>query len=108
MGKRDRMMRSKSFETQEVREISRKEAGKSRGFLSLRMGIIQDIFQLEGKIENVKMKIHARARNVLYHGIGDFVRASGSRPGEVCGSHKKFSLGEGGAEAQVNCIFIAV
>ena len=30
--RRDRMMRSKSFDTQEVREIGRKEAGKSRGF----------------------------------------------------------------------------
>ena len=30
--RRDRMMRSKSFDTQEVREIGRKEAGESRGF----------------------------------------------------------------------------
>ena len=29
--KRVRMMRSKSFDTQEVREIDRKEAGESRG-----------------------------------------------------------------------------
>ena len=47
--KRDRMMRLKSFETQKVREISRKEAGESRGFPILWMGIIEDVFQMEGK-----------------------------------------------------------
>ena len=31
---RDRMMRSNSFDTQEMREIGRKEAGESRGFPS--------------------------------------------------------------------------
>ena len=33
--RRDRMMRSNSFDTQEVREIGRKEAGESRGFSHL-------------------------------------------------------------------------
>ena len=47
--RRDRMIRSKSFETQEVREIGRKEAGESRGFPILCMGIIEDVFQMEGK-----------------------------------------------------------
>ena len=47
--RRDRMMRSKSFETQEVREIGRKEAGEWRGFPILWMGIIEDVFQMEGK-----------------------------------------------------------
>ena len=47
--RRDRMMRSKSFDTQEVREIGRKEAGESRGFPILRMGIMEDVFQMEGK-----------------------------------------------------------
>ena len=47
--RRDRMMRSNSFETQEVREIGWKEAGKSRGFPILCMGIIEDVFQMEGK-----------------------------------------------------------
>ena len=46
--RRNRMMRSKSFETHEVREIGRKEAGESRGFSILLMGII-DVFQMEGK-----------------------------------------------------------
>ena len=66
------MMRSKSFDMQEVREIGRKEAGKSRGFLILCMGIMEDVFQMErkgmqspGKIEDVKKKIHARARKML-------------------------------------------
>ena len=47
--RRDRMMRSKSFETQDVREIGRKEAGESRGFLILWMRIMEDVFQMEGK-----------------------------------------------------------
>ena len=42
-------MCSKSFETQEGREISRKEAGESRGFPILWMGIMKDVFQMEGK-----------------------------------------------------------
>ena len=42
--RRDRMMRSKSFETEE-----RKEAGESRGFLILWMRIMEDVFQMEGK-----------------------------------------------------------
>ena len=47
--RRDRMMCSNSFDTQEVREIGRKEAGESRGFPILCMGIIEDVFQMEGK-----------------------------------------------------------
>ena len=47
--RRDRMMRSKSFDTQEVREIGRKEAGESRSFPILWMGIMADVFQMEGK-----------------------------------------------------------
>ena len=47
--RRDRMMRSKSFDTQEVREIGWKEAGESRGFLILWMRIIEDVFQMEEK-----------------------------------------------------------
>ena len=47
--RRDRMMRSNSFDTQEVREIGRKEAGESRGFPILWMGIMEDVFQTERK-----------------------------------------------------------
>ena len=47
--KQDKMMRSKSVDTQEVREIGRKEAGESRGFPILCIGIIEDVFQMEGK-----------------------------------------------------------
>ena len=43
------MIRSNSFEMQEVREIGRKEAGESRGFPILWMGITEDVFQMEGK-----------------------------------------------------------
>ena len=42
-------MRSNSFETEEVKEIGQKEAGESRGFPILWMGIIEDVFQMEGK-----------------------------------------------------------
>ena len=47
--KRDRMICSNSFDTQEVREIGRKEAGESRGFPILCMGIMEDVFQMERK-----------------------------------------------------------
>ena len=47
--RQDRMMHSNSFDMQEVREIGRKEAGQSRGFPILCMGIIEDVFQMEGK-----------------------------------------------------------
>ena len=43
------MMCSKSFEKQEMREIGWKEAGESRGFPILCMGIMEDVFQMEGK-----------------------------------------------------------
>ena len=45
----DKMMRSNSFDTQEVREIGLKGAGESRGFPILYMGIMEDVFQMEGK-----------------------------------------------------------
>ena len=71
--RRDRMMRSKSFDTQEVREIGRKEAGESRGFPIL--CIVEDNgrclpdgrkgMRRPGKIEDVKKKIHARARKMV-------------------------------------------
>ena len=57
--KRDRMMRSKSFEMQEVRKIGRKEAGEWRGIPILCMGIIEMSSRLRkgmqrpGKIEDV-------------------------------------------------------
>ena len=42
-------MRSKSFETQKMKEIGRKEAGESRGIPILWAGITKDVFQREGK-----------------------------------------------------------
>ena len=47
--RRDKMMRSNSFETQEVVEIGRKEARKLKVFPTLWMGIIADVFQMEEK-----------------------------------------------------------
>ena len=57
-----------------------------------------------GKIEDVTKKIHARARKVLYHGIGNFVWASGNGRGEVGGGPKKFSGSERRAEGQVRLL----
>ena len=47
--RRDRMMRSKSFETEEIREIGRHEAGELRNIPILWMGIMKDVFHMEGK-----------------------------------------------------------
>ena len=47
--RRDSLLRLKSFDMQEVIEIGRKEAGESRGFPILWMGILEDVFQMEGK-----------------------------------------------------------
>ena len=42
-------MRSNSFDTLKLREIGRKEAEELRGFPTLWMEIIEDVFQMEGK-----------------------------------------------------------
>ena len=42
-------MRSNSFEMQEVKEISRKDARELRGFPILWMGIIEDVLQMKEK-----------------------------------------------------------
>ena len=47
--RRNKMMRSKCFDSLEVGEIGCKEAGESRGFPMLGMGIIEDVFEIEGK-----------------------------------------------------------
>ena len=47
--RRDRIMRLKSIDTQEVREIGWKEAGESRDFPILWKEIIKYVFQMEGK-----------------------------------------------------------
>ena len=52
--RRDSMMRSNSFDTQEVREIGRKEAGESRGFPILWMGII--------KMSSIRKERNAKSR----------------------------------------------
>ena len=57
--RRNRMMHSKSFEMQDVREIGWKEARESRDFPILWMGIIEDVFQMEGKecIDQESLKV---------------------------------------------------
>ena len=85
------MMRSKSFEAQGLRKIGLKEAGESRGFPILWMEIIED----------VKKKIHPRARKVLLHGIGNFVWASGNGGGKVRSSRQNFSGRERRAKERV-------
>ena len=52
--RRDSMMRLKSFETQEVSEIGRKEVEESRGFPILWMRIMEDVFQM--KERNAKIR----------------------------------------------------
>ena len=42
-------MRSKNFDTQEVKETGLKEAGEPRGIPTLWMGMIEDVFQMEEK-----------------------------------------------------------
>ena len=51
--RRHGMMRSKSFETHEEREIGRKEAL----FPILCMGIIEDVFQMEGRERKVQERL---------------------------------------------------
>ena len=51
-------MCSKSFETQEVRQIGQKEAEELRGFPILWIGIIEEVFQMEGK----ECKVHERLK----------------------------------------------
>ena len=60
--------------------------------------------QRPGKIEDVKKKIHVRARKMLLHGIGNFVRASGSGRGKVEGNCKKFSGRERRAKGRVRLL----
>ena len=47
--RRNKMMRSKSFDMEEVRKIGQKKAGELRGFPILWMEIIKDVFQMEEK-----------------------------------------------------------
>ena len=47
--RQDRMMHSNSFDMQEMKKIGQKEAGESRGFPILCMGIMEDTFLMEGK-----------------------------------------------------------
>ena len=69
--RRDRMMRSKSFDTQEVREIGRKKAGVERlshlvdGNNKRCLPDGRKGMQSQGKIEDVKKKINAKARKML-------------------------------------------
>ena len=65
---RDRMMPSKSFQMQEVREIGRKEAGESRGFPILCMGIIEDVFQMEGKESKDQERLNTSRRKSMPEG----------------------------------------
>ena len=57
--------------------------------------------QSPGEIEDVKKKIHAKARKMLWYRIVNFVWASGSGRGEVGGNRKKFSGRERRAEGRV-------
>ena len=56
------------------------------------------------KIEDMKKKIHVRARKVLWNKIGNFVWASGRGREEVCGSRKYFSGRERGAKERMRLL----
>ena len=62
---RNRMMRSNSFDMQEMRKIGLKEAGESRGFPILCVGIIQDVFQMEGKECKDQERLKMRRRKSM-------------------------------------------
>ena len=62
---RDRIMRSECFDTQEVRNIGRKEAGESRGFPILWIGIMKDVFQIEGKECEVQERLKTWRRKSM-------------------------------------------
>ena len=81
-GKRVRMMRSKSFDTQ-------KTAGVSRGFIILWIGIMEDVFPMEGKECKVQERLKMRRRRFM------------PEQGEIEGSRNKFSVGEGRAKGRV-------
>ena len=66
--RRNGMMRSKSFDTQEVREILWKETGESRGFPNLWMGIMENVFKMERKKER-KCKQAAVSLSVTAYSI---------------------------------------
>ena len=69
--RRDRMMRSNSFDTREVREIDRKETGVERhshlvdGNNRRCLPDGRKGMRSPGEIEDVKKKIHAGARKML-------------------------------------------
>ena len=62
--------------------------------------------QIPGTIEDVKKKIHARARKMLQHGISNFVWDSGSGRGNFGGIREKFSGGEKRAEGRVRLLSV--
>ena len=63
--RRNGVMRSDSFETQEVREIGRKAAGKLRGFPILWIGIMKNVFQMEGKECKDQERLKMRKRKSM-------------------------------------------
>ena len=63
--RRDSIMRSKSLDTQKVRNIGRKEASESIGFLMLWMGILEDVFQMEGKECRVQERLKMSRRKSM-------------------------------------------
>ena len=63
--RRNRTMRSRSFDTQEMREIGRKEAGESKGFPILWMGIMEDVIQMKGKECKVQKRMKMRRRKSM-------------------------------------------
>ena len=61
--RRERTVRSKSFETQEVKEIGQNEDGELTGFLVLWTGMIMEVFQMvrEKLVVQERLKICRRS-----------------------------------------------
>ena len=65
--RRDSIMRSKTFETQEAREIGWKEAGESIGFPIVWMKII-DVFQIQEKKCKDQERLKVWRRSMIQRG----------------------------------------
>ena len=108
--RRDRMMRSNSFDTQEVREIGQKETEEMRSFPILWMGIEEDVFQMEGKKCKYQKTLKMRKKNQCQSKEGSLAWGRQLYVGQWqwtrkgCGSHEKFNGGKGGVKRRMRFI----
>ena len=89
-------MNSKSIEMQEVREIGRSDAGESRIFSILWMGITKEDFQMERKEykKQAKCKRYVPEQGICFS-LGDATLSGPvARKMRGCSSHRKFTRGD--------------